>query len=277
MGSAPGQAPSFGGLTEAPGGQASPEGAAMLFSRYAHAAEQAEGRRVLEVGCGPGLGLGLLASRASFAVGGDYDEGLLRVARTTYGPGTPLVRLDAQALPFRDGSFDVALFYEGSYYVPDMERAFDELGRVLSADATLLFVNANPERLDFIRSPLSVHYHTAQEFQSALAARGFEVAVRGAFPVSEAGAVARLASLARRVAERLGLIPRTLAGRALLKRLLVRRMVPIPDRIPVDVAAPAPLDEIPAGQQATRWKVIYVTARRGVVASTSPGAAAPRR
>lgn len=234
----------------------------MLFSRYAHAAERAAGRRVLEVGCGPGLGLGLLASRASFVVGGDYDLGLLRVARRTYGPRAPLVRLDAQALPFRAGSFDVVLFFEGSYYVPEMARAFDELARVLSADATLLFVNANPERVDFIRSPLSMHYHTAQEFRTALAERGFDVAVHGAFPISDAGTVARLASVGRRVAERLGLIPRTLAGRALLKRLLVRNMVQIPDQIPLDAPAPAHREEIREGHPASRWKVIYVTARR---------------
>ena len=245
-----------------PGGQASREGVEMLFARYAHAADHAAGRRVLEVGCGPGLGLGLLGGRAPFVVGGDCDEELLQVASSTYGPGVPLVRLDAQALPFRDGCFDVALFYEGSYYVPDMDQVFDELARVLSADATLLFVNANPERPDFIRSPMSVHYHTAQEFCCALGERGFDVMVEGAFPISEAGVVARLASLARKVAERLGLIPKTLAGRARLKRLLVRRMVSIPDQIPVDVQATAPRDVIPAGTRAEHWKVIYVTARR---------------
>jgi hypothetical protein len=48
----------------------------------------------------------------------------------------------------------------------------------------------------------------------------------------------------------------------MLKRLLVRRMVSIPDQIPVDVQATAPRDVIPAGKRAEHWKVIYVTARR---------------
>ena len=117
----------YAALTEAPGGLVSVEGADMLYARYAYGAEAGAGGGVLEVGCGPGLGLGLLSASASFLVGADYDSVLLRRARETYGGRISLVRLDVQRLPFQDGAFDTVLFYEGSYYVPDMERAFDEV------------------------------------------------------------------------------------------------------------------------------------------------------
>ena len=257
------RSPSFAALTEGPGGEASREGAEMLHARYGYAAQLAAGRRVLEVGCGPGMGLGLIGEEAVRVVGGDYDETLLRMARDTYGGEIPLIRLDAQALPFQDDAFDMVLFFEGSYYVPDMEKTFDEFARVLAPESVLLFVNANPERPDFIRSPLSVHYHTASEFRAALTKRGFQVTVDGAYPLGSGGIVPRLASTARKVAERLGLIPKTLAGRALLKKLLVRRMVRLPHRIPRGVGVEAPREALPAGSPADRWKVIYVTARRG--------------
>ena len=55
----------FAVLTEAPGRHVSVEGADMLFSRYTYGAEVGAGGRLLEIGCGPGVGLGLLSSSAS--------------------------------------------------------------------------------------------------------------------------------------------------------------------------------------------------------------------
>ena len=253
---------SYGDITERPGVESSREGADMLYSRYAHAAAVGRGRRVLEVGCGPGLGLGLMAEHAAAVVGGDLDEGLLAQAKSTYDHEIPLLQLDGQELPFADGSFDVVLFFEGSYYVPDMDRVMDEMARVAAPEGTLLFVNANPERPDFIPSPLSVHYHTAEEFRKGLEARGFKVVVEGAFPLDERGPLARALTLARKVATRLGLIPRTLAGRALLKRLVSGRLIRIPARIGEGFGQPGARQPIAPGATAPGWKVLYVTATR---------------
>lgn len=234
----------------------------MLSTRYSYAAEICAAKRVLEIGCGPGLGLGLLESSARSIVGADLDPDLLGTARETYGNRVPLVRLDAQSLPWQDGAFDVVFFFEGSYYVPDMERVFDEVRRVLVPGGLAVFVNANPERPDFIRSPLSVHYHSAQEFRQALSSRGFRVRVDGAFPVELASLRARVLSAVRRRAEQFGLVPRTLAGRALLKRLVAGRLVPLPRELPPGFAPKATKTEIAPGTPAAGWKVIYVTAER---------------
>lgn len=233
----------------------------MLYNRYAYAADLAEKQRVLEIACGPGLGLSLVGERATFLVGGDYDPSLLTRARRTHGPSVPLMRLDAQHLPLADDTFDLVLFFEASYYVPNMDRAFDELARVLAPGGTLVFVNANPERPDFIPSPLSVHYHSAEEFRHALESRGFAVMVEGTFPIASGGGRQRVFSLARRVARRLGLIPRTLAGRAVLKRFVAGRLAPLPDRLSRGYGTAVPRQPIAPGASASEWKVLYVTAR----------------
>ena len=99
-------------VTETPGTGATEEQLAMMYSRYRWAADHAIGKEVLDVACGAGMGLGLLASGARRVVGADYSEALLQTAAAHYGKGVRLVRLDAHGLPFREASFDVALLFE---------------------------------------------------------------------------------------------------------------------------------------------------------------------
>lgn len=258
LAAAPGR-PSFDELTETTGTPLSPEGARMMYSRYHYAAALADGRRVLEIGCGSGQGLRLIGERARFVVGGDIDAALLSRGRRHYRGRFPLAQLSVEALPFRERAFDLILFFEASYYVVDMERGFDEIARVLAPGGVVVFVNANPERPDFVSSPRSHHYHSADEFRSALERRGFIVRTEGAFPIGEEGRAAALIMLARKVLERLQLVPTSLRGRAVLKRLVYRRLITVPPELPAGFAATE--ERTPLGEGLARgFKVIYVTA-----------------
>jgi SAM-dependent methyltransferase len=259
--------PAFEEVTETTAGVLTAEAADMMYTRYALAAKESARRRVLELGCGAGLGLGLIGREARIVVGGDYSRALLASGRTHYGPRVPFVRLSAEALPFRSGAFDVVLCLEASYYIPNPELAFDEVTRVMAGRGTALFVNANPDRPDFVASQFSVHYHSATEFRAELGRRGLRVTVSGGFPLGEgANGPARLVGRAlpwlRRVFQAAGLVPRTLRGRARLKRLAFGRMRSIPPEIPAGFAREAPLHPLPAGP-APGFKVIYVRASRG--------------
>jgi SAM-dependent methyltransferase len=261
------RAPRYEDITESTGSRVTREGASMLYSRYAFAASKAKGGRVLEIGCAGGQGLGLLAKQARSVIGGDYSAVLLRRAQETYGGRFPLAQLSVEALPFRAASFETVIFFEASYYVKDMNRGFDEIARVLSTGGTALFVNANPERPDFIRSPHSHQYHSASEFREALSRRGFDVVVEAAFPTVPAdrsvGArvVASVVSFVRRVLERLHLVPKTLRGRALLKRIVYGRLPLVPGELADNYAPMAP--RIPVSPSNVRdFKVLYVTATK---------------
>lgn len=248
----------FDDVTEAPGVPLTPEAAAMIATRYTVGASLAAGRRVLELGCGVGAGLGLLARAARSVVGADYSAAMLRRARAQYGERVDLVRLSAERLPFDDAAFDLVLCYEASYYIPQFHLAMREIARVLGPDGTVQFVNANPERPDFIRSPHSVHYHTSDEFREALSALGFSVEVEGAFPIGASeSAIVGL----RRALSALGLVPRTLKGRAYLKRLWYRGMRALPAELPEGFATPVPRTPLAAGP-VRDFKVLYVTGRR---------------
>lgn len=257
----------FEDVTETTGTEVTAEAARMMYTRYAMAADHATSVRVLELGCGSGQGFGLVRERAHSLIGGDYSMPLLRNARAHYRDRTPVVRLSADQLPFQDSSFDLVLFFEATYYVKNMEEAFDEIGRVLSPRGTVLFANANPERPDFITSPFSTHYHTADGFRSALERRGFRVATRAAFPIdtAQAGYTRKIADVmigaARKLLQRFDLVPRTLRGRARLKRLLYRHLVNLPPELAADFSQVEPLVPVPPGP-VRDFKVLYVDARR---------------
>ncbi len=259
--------PRFEDITETVGVPLSPEGASMLSTRYEWAQSLAAGCRVLELGCGGGQGLGLLAASAARVIGGDYSAPLLSIARRTYGTRIPLTRLSAEQLPFADKSFDLVLLFEASYYIPDLDAAFAEMARVLAPGGSILLANANPERPDFIRSPHSHKYYSADQFRATLGPLGMQVVVEGAFPVQPAGdgVASRLKgsimSAARQVLERLHLVPGTLKGRARLKRLLFRGMRQTPAELPPHFAELGTRTPLAAGP-APGWKVIYVQGRK---------------
>jgi SAM-dependent methyltransferase len=165
------------------------------------------------------MGLEYLRRRAAVAVGGDYTMALVREARS-HVPEALLARFDAQHLPFADRSFDVVLMLEMIYYIPDLDQALRECGRVLDAGGTLLISVPNRERVDFNPSPFAVGYLTAGELAERLERHGFAATVYGGFPI-ETGA-SRDSALAplRRIAVRYHLIPKSMRAKALLKRVL---------------------------------------------------------
>lgn len=261
--SRPGE-PRFEDLTEAAGVPIADEAASMMSTRYAWAAEIAPGRRVLELACGSGPGLGLLAARATWLAGADYSAALLARARDHYGTRVPLVRLSADALPFASGSFDLVLLFEASYYVPNMGEAFREIARVLSPGGRALFVNANPDRADFIPSPHSVEYHNADGFRMALRECGFDVGIEGAFPIDVAdthGFWSTLVPHARNLLQALRLVPRTLRGRARIKKLLGKRLRDAPAELREGFAPIEPRGRVAVGR-VEGFKVIYVAATK---------------
>jgi ubiquinone/menaquinone biosynthesis C-methylase UbiE len=98
----------YSAVTEKSGDRVTQEALSMVYTRYRFAADFCRRRRVLEVACGPGVGLGYLARHAGEIVGGDLTGSLLGQARRSLRGVIPLVRLQAGALPLRAASRDVS-------------------------------------------------------------------------------------------------------------------------------------------------------------------------
>lgn len=228
----------------------------MFATRYAVAAERAAGRDVLEIACGAGQGLGLLARRARRVVGADVTPALVREARAHYRDRIPLLCADAMRLPFQ-AAFDVVVLFEAIYYLPDAGRFLDECRRLLRPGGDVLICSANPEREDFNPSPHSVRYYSASELGALLRDRGFAPEIFGAFPAGGGG----VGSALRRAAVKLNLMPKSMKGKETLKRLFYGKLAEVGPELMPGGAPVESLVPLAAGAPAAGFKVIYAWGR----------------
>jgi SAM-dependent methyltransferase len=102
--------------------------------------EISSGDRVIDIGCGPGNYSRSLAiaSGEGLVVGVDASEAMV-VAAVKRGGSANLsyLRADACALPFRDGTFDVACSVGVIHMIDDPFAALDEMVRVLAPGGRL--------------------------------------------------------------------------------------------------------------------------------------------
>ncbi|MEW9527850.1 class I SAM-dependent methyltransferase [Microbispora sp. NPDC049125] len=115
------------------------------------------GRRVLEIGCGAGQCGRWLAGRGAEVAAIDLSYRQLQHSRRidlSAGTSLPVAQADAEALPFRDESFDVACSAFGALpFVADAGVALREIRRVLRPDGLLVFSVSHPVRWAFPDDP----------------------------------------------------------------------------------------------------------------------------
>lgn len=122
-------------------------------------ADGLKGLDVLEVGAGAAQCARWLAARGARPVALDLSYQQLRHARRIdaeagRASGIALVQADATALPFRDGSFDLACSAYGAVpFVADPVRVMREVRRVLRPGARWVFSVSHPVRWAFPDEP----------------------------------------------------------------------------------------------------------------------------
>ena len=116
------------------------------------------GRDVLEIGCGAAQGARWLVARGARVTAFDVSYGqLLESRRLDERSGVRvdrLVQADAQLLPFRNGSFDLAMSAFGAIpFVADSAGALREVSRVLRPGGRFVFSVTHPTRWAFPDDP----------------------------------------------------------------------------------------------------------------------------
>lgn len=251
----------FISLTEVAGDDVTVEQIERLARRYFWAGDYCGGKDVLEVACGTGQGVGYLASKARSIAAGDFSEPLLAIARRHYGSRFKFEQFDAQQMPFGDAAFDVVVIFEALYYIPDAERFFAECRRVLRPGGTLLIATANKDLFDFNPSPHSYRYFGVVEFEKDLARHGFSTEFWGDTPLEELSARQQVLRPVKALASKLGLIPKSMKGKKLLKRLVFGGLVKMPPEIASNTAPRVAPSRLANGTPDRGHKVIFCAAK----------------
>ena len=99
----------------------------------------------LDIGCGPGGFLSPLSLRAGRVMGFDLSLGMLaRARRGTTDGQAQLAAADIEASPLVSDSVDVVVAAFMLYHVPHLDRALEELSRVLQSGGMILAVTNGP-------------------------------------------------------------------------------------------------------------------------------------
>ncbi len=249
-------------LTEIAGDDVTAEQVQRIARRYYWAQQYCQGKDVLEAACGTGQGLGLLLTSARTVTAGDFSTPILAIAGRHYGSRIALEQFDAQNMSFADNSFDTVILFEALYYLPDAQRFFAECRRVLRPGGHLLIASANKDLFDFTPSPHSHRYFGVVELATELGALGFEVQCFGDTPIDQVSPWQRVLRPVKMAASRLGLIPKSMKAKKLLKRLVFGGLVTMPAEIDVATAPQVSPVRLPTAQPCRDFKVIFCAARR---------------
>ena len=143
-------------------------------ARYAYARRYAQGRRVLDAGCGTGYGSAELAQSAIMVTGLDVAAEAVQFARSNYPlPSMRFVASSCAAMPFPANAFDLVVAFEVIEHLPDHRVFLQECARVLTHHG--LFIVSSPNKKYYAESraktgpnPYHVHEFEAAEFIAEL-------------------------------------------------------------------------------------------------------------
>lgn len=113
-----------------------------------------EGKMVLEVGCGRGVGVELLLTqfRAAHVCGLDLDTRHIKRARRRLEPRfkehIDLYVANIESLPFADGGFDAVFDFGMLHHAPVWQTGIAEIQRVLKSDGTFFFEEVTRKALE---------------------------------------------------------------------------------------------------------------------------------
>lgn len=114
----------------------------ILLDLIRRSAPQGRGVRLVDVALGTGHYLARAKTAGAFACGVDLSIHACRLARER-DPGLNVFHSDAENLPFRDGTFDVAICLQLLEHTPFPEKVIGEIARVLRSGGRLFLSAPN--------------------------------------------------------------------------------------------------------------------------------------
>jgi 2-polyprenyl-3-methyl-5-hydroxy-6-metoxy-1,4-benzoquinol methylase len=144
-------------------------------------AQAMDGKRILELGCGPGHLSNWLQKKGHEVIAADLSEVAIGIAKSRY-PDIPFLVLDAQDTGFQGSCFQLVLGIETIEHLPYPSKHLQEVYRILDRDGTYILKTPN-KWLDWFFCRILLRRDTSKEHVSlfthgalkkALVAHGFE-------------------------------------------------------------------------------------------------------
>lgn len=143
-------------------------------ARYVYALQFVQGRRVLDIACGTGYGIGLLRSQASFVAGVDIDPEAAKSAISECGENAGVLLGNGLGLPFGDAAFDIVTSFETMEHLHERRLFLSELERIISPGGTLVLSTPNANYSQPVNgkpaNPFHIFEYTPVELRDELAA-----------------------------------------------------------------------------------------------------------
>lgn len=146
-----------------------------------------DGKRVLEIGCGRGVGTEIIFERfgAAEVHAFDVDPDMIKKARSRLSRYPPhrlkLYVGDAAAINEPDASFDAVFDFAIIHHIPNWRDAVAEVARVLTPGGKFLFEEVTSHALGrwfyrrFLQHPASQHWFGKEQFIAELERQGIIV------------------------------------------------------------------------------------------------------
>jgi SAM-dependent methyltransferase len=138
------------------------------MAAYREALRHIEGRRVLEIGCGEGIGASVLAEAAASVVAVDYSDKALEDARASYdSEKITFTKMEVPPIDFPDASIDAAVCFQMIEHLEQPGGLVAEIARVIRDDGLALIATVNKEETPS-DNPYHLHEFTAGELNELL-------------------------------------------------------------------------------------------------------------
>lgn len=102
------------------------------------------GDRVLDIGCGPGNSSNIISETGAEVTGIDFSQKMVDVAIVNF-PKITFQQANAENIPTPDNSFDVVIANYLVHHLPDPEKVFSEIYRILKPNGRFAFAVWGPK------------------------------------------------------------------------------------------------------------------------------------
>ena len=235
----------------------------VIFDRYEFAGSLSKGRRVLEVGCGSGIGLEYLSGISETLDAIEFSEENVDLLKSQDTGSAIIAQGDAHETSYKAANFDLVIALAVIYYL-SLPKFLREVSRILSDDGILFFCTSNKNVPGFCEAPYTTGYYTVPELHSELAKIGFDAEFHGAFPKDNGPLIIRIVRGWIKNSAKV-LFGLTGKGRKFWEKLRLKSlgtMMPLPPKLTHQNISASERVILSPHQRNYKYRVIYVVARK---------------